>query len=250
VLAFLAGVAFGVFGAGGSILLVPILVYVLHLPVKVSLGMALLILVLTGVLAAQAHARSGNTDWKIGLQWSALGIFGAYLGGRVAGYIPPLVLISIFALVIIVSAVAMLRPGEKQGAQSRPEPLPLWKTGAVGLSLGFFTGVIGVGGGFLLVPALVLFCGVDVKKAIGTSLIIISVNSLGGFLGFSTHTSFPIALTATIAIFNAAGSLVGERISKPLPAHRLRPAFAVFLLALGTVLVIRNVIDIFSGHPL
>lgn len=246
-LAFVAGIAFGIFGAGGSILLVPILVYVLDLPVKVSLGMALLILVLTGGIAALAHARSGNINWKVGFQWSALAIGGAYLGGRVAGLIPPLVLITMFAVVVVVASLSLLRRGGRDAIGERGHEMPFWKMGLVGLVLGFFTGLIGVGGGFLLVPALVLIGGVSVKRAIGTSLFIISVNSLGGFLGFAAHTHFPLALTATIAVFNAAGSLLGERIGKPLPAHRLRPAFAVFLLLVGTVMVVRNLFDILSG---
>ena len=97
-----------------------------------------------------------------------------------------------------------------------------------------------------LVPALVLICGVDVKRAIGTSLLIITINSLGGFLGFAWHEAIPWRLAFTVAAFNAAGSLLGERLGKPLPAHRLRPAFGVFLLVLGAAMVVENVVDLFS----
>ena len=251
VLALVAGIAFGVFGAGGSILLVPILIYVLHLPVKVALGMALLILVMTGSLAALAHARSGNIHWRVGGQWAVISVGCAYVGGRVAGFIHPAVLLTMFAVVVVVASTAMIRrrPPEAYREQGRPE-LPFWKFGLVGAALGLLTGVIGVGGGFLLVPALVLLCNVDVKKAIGTSLLIIAVNSVGGFLGFAAHTTFPMALTGTIAACNAVGSLIGERIGKPLPSHRLRPAFAVFLLVVGTVMVIQNLIDIMSGRAM
>lgn len=250
-LAFVAGVAFGVFGAGGSILLVPILVYVLHLPVKMSLGMALLILVFTGGIAALAHARSGNIRWKIGLQWSALGIAGAYVGGRIAEFIHPAALLTMFAVVVVVSAAGMISGRGQDRAAERGQSEPsLVKISVVGLTLGFLTGMIGVGGGFLLVPALVLLCGMDVKRAIGTSLIIISFKSLGGFLGFAHHTQFPILLTITIAAFNAVGSVVGERIGKPLPAGRLRPAFGVFLLVVGAVMVIQNIIEITTGKSI
>jgi len=246
-LALIAGIGFGIFGAGGSILLVPILVYVLGLPVKVSLGMALLILVLTGGIAALAHARSGNISWKVGLQWSALGIGGAYIGGRAAEFIHPAVLLGMFAVVVVVSASAMLTP-KGPSVATRP-PAGFARIALVGVSLGFITGMIGVGGGFLLVPALVLLCNIDVKKAIGTSLFIISMRSLGGFLGFSAHTTFPIVLTATIACFNAAGSLIGERIGKPLSPQRLRPAFGLFLLIVGAVMVVQNVVDLINKSP-
>jgi uncharacterized membrane protein YfcA len=100
--------------------------------------------------------------------------------------------------------------------------------------------MIGVGGGFLLVPALVLICGIDIKKAIGTSLLIITINSFAGFLGFAAHETFDWRLTAVVAAFNATGSLLGERVGKPLPGHRLRPAFGVFLLIVGAAMVMEN----------
>jgi len=248
-LALVAGVVFGIFGAGGSILLVPILVYVLGLPVKVSLGMALLILVLTGGIAALAHARSGNINWKIGFQWSLVGIGGAYLGGRIAEFIPAEVLLAMFAVVVVVSSMGMLRR-RKAPLEGHGSSTPTWRIIVVGFVLGFLTGMIGVGGGFLLVPALVLLCDLDVKKAIGTSLVIISMKSLGGFLGFAAHTDFPWTLVLIIAFFNAVGSLVGERLGKPLPSHKLRPAFAIFLLVVGAVMVIRNVMELVSGKTM
>jgi uncharacterized protein len=247
-LAFLAGIVFGVFGAGGSILLVPILVYVLHLPVKVSLGMSLLILALTGGIATLAHARSHNVRWGTGLRWAAAGLIGAYVGGRTAELIPATVLITLFAVVVVAASLAMIvrrRPPE-HGASRR---VSIAKVLVVGLVLGFFTGMIGVGGGFLLVPALVLVCSMDVKHAIGTSLLIIAINSVSGFAGFAAHETFPLGLTATIAGFNALGSILGERLGKPLPSHRLRPAFGVFLLIVGTAMVVENVVEILSKTP-
>ena len=246
-LAFTAGVVFGIFGAGGSILLVPILVYVLQVPVKTALGMSLFILMCTGILAALAHARSMNVRWMIGIRWAMAGIAGAYAGGRVAEFIPEEVLLTMFAAVIVAAAVLMIMR-RTPPASSEPEHVPPLKGIIAGLVLGFFTGMIGVGGGFLLVPALVVICGVDVKRAIGTSLLIISINSMGGFLGFAAHETFPWGLTMTMVGFNAAGSLLGERLGKPLPSHRLRPAFAVFLLVVGTVMVAENLHSLLAGH--
>jgi len=249
-LAFVAGVTFGAFGAGGSILLVPILVYVLGLPVTVSLGMALLILVVTAGIAALAHARSGHVNWRMALQWSALGILGSYGGGRVAEFVPEELLLSLFALIVVASAAAMMRkraPGTRERGLAATTSRT--RIALVGLGLGFLTGMLGVGGGFLLVPALVLLCGVDVRTAIGTSLLVICMNSVGGFLGFTAHTSFPFALTATIALFNATGSLAGARIGERLPANRLRPAFAVFLLIVGAAMAVQNAVELLGGGP-
>ena len=244
-LALLAGTVFGIFGAGGSILLVPILVYVLDVPVKTALGMSLFILMCTGMFAALAHARSMNVRWVIGLRWALAGILGAYAGGRVAEFIPESILLAMFAIVVMVASLIMILR-RVPPRSSEPEHLPPLKGILAGVVLGFFTGMIGVGGGFLLVPALVLICGVDVKRAIGTSLFIISINSLGGFLGFAAHETFPWRLTLTVAAFNGAGSLLGERLGKPLPSQRLRPAFGVFLLVVGAVMVVENVLDLFS----
>ncbi len=247
-LVFVAGIVFGFFGAGGSILLVPILVYVLKVPVKTALGMSLLILMLTGGIAAWAHARSSNVSWRIGLRWAALGILAAYAGGRVAEGIPGTVLLTLFAGVIVVASIAMMR---RRGTPDRDRvltSLSMTRVVVVAVALGFFTGVLGVGGGFLLVPALVLVCGMDVKLAIGTSLLIIAINSLGGFLGFAAHETFPLRLTATVAAFTALGSVIGERLGKPLPAHRLRPAFGVFLLLVGTAMVLENLKTILAAR--
>lgn len=242
-LVFAAGVLFGLFGAGGSILLVPILVYVLDLPVKSALGTSLLILMLTGFVATLAHARSHNVSWWMGLRWAALGIVAAYGGGRVAEFIPERVLLTMFASVVVVASLAMMRR-RPLAPTVDPRSVPMRKIVLVGSALGFFTGVMGVGGGFLLVPALVLLCSMDVKLAVGTSLLIIAVNSLGGFLGFAAHETFPWRVTLTVAAFNAAGSLVGERIGKRLPSRKLRPAFGVFLLIVGAVMVVENLLQL------
>jgi hypothetical protein len=246
-LAFTAGAVFGIFGAGGSILLVPILVYVLDVPVKTALGMSLFILMFTGLFAALAHARSLNVRWLVGIRWALAGIAGAYAGGRVAEFIPETVLLTMFAAVVVVAALLMIlrRVPSRSDESERVHAL---KSMLTGLVLGFFTGMIGVGGGFLLVPALVLICGLDVKRAIGTSLLIISINSMGGFLGFAAHETFPWRLTLTVAAFNGAGSLLGERLGKPLPSHRLRPAFGVFLLLVGAVMVVENMVELLAKH--
>ncbi len=247
-LVFVAGIFFGIFGAGGSILLVPILVYVLDLPVKMALGMSLLILVLTGGIATLAHAHSRNVSWKIGLRWAAVGIFGSYLGGRFAEHVPEAALLTMFAAVVVTASIAMIRRRGPDKARTPVTHIDMPKVFGVALVLGFFTGMIGVGGGFLLVPALVLVCGVDVKLAIGTSLLVITINSLGGFIGFAAHESFPAGLTATVASLTAAGGFIGERLGKPLPSHRLRPAFGMFLLLIGTAMAVQNLIELLGAH--
>jgi uncharacterized membrane protein YfcA len=247
-LVFVAGIIFGIFGAGGSILLVPILIYVLGLPVKMSLGMALLMLVLTGGSATLMHARARNVSWKIGLRWAAFGIVGAYLGGRLAEHVPEAVLLTLFAIVIVAASFMMIRRRGPELARTPVTHIEMKKVALVGTSLGFFTGMLGVGGGFLLVPAMVLVCNLDVKLAIGTSLLVTALNSLGGFLGFAAHEHFPLGLTVTVCTLAAAGGFVGAHLAKPLPSHRLRPAFGVFLLLIGAAMAVQNLIDLLGAH--
>ncbi|HEX5131324.1 MAG TPA: sulfite exporter TauE/SafE family protein [Candidatus Krumholzibacteria bacterium] len=247
-LVFAAGTIFGIFGAGGSILLVPILVYVLNLPVKMALGMALLMLVLTGGTATLTHARARNVSWKIGLRWAAFGMIGAYIGGRLAEHIPEEILLMLFAIVVVVAATMMIRRRAPDGPRVPVTHIDMRKVVLVGTSLGFFTGLLGVGGGFLLVPAMVLACNLDVKLAIGTSLLVTALNSLGGFLGFAAHEHFPVGLTATVTTLAAVGGFVGARLAKPLPAHRLRPAFGVFLLLIGAAMAVQNLIEILGAQ--
>jgi len=246
VLAFVAGVPFGIFGAGGSILLVPVLVYILGIPVKMALGMALLILTATGAVTALSHARAGDINAAIGAQWAALSMIGSYLGGRLAGWIPAQVLIGVFAGVVVLASLRMLRPEIKRVVDGAGARASWVRIAVVGFSLGVFTGTLGVGGGFLLVPALVLVGRVGVKPAIGTSAMVVSINSFGGFLGFASHTHFPFVLTATIALCNVLGGLVGSHVGEGLSSRRLRPAFAIFLLCIGSVMVTRSVVELIS----
>jgi uncharacterized membrane protein YfcA len=246
VLVFVAGIIFGIFGAGGSILLVPILIYVLHLPVKLSLGMALVMLVLTGGTATLTHARARNVSWKIGLRWAAFGVVGAYLGGRLAELVPEAILLTLFAIVIVAASAMMIRSSGPEKPRTPVTHIAMGKVALVGTALGFFTGMLGVGGGFLLVPAMVLVCNLDVKLAIGTSLLVTGLNSLGGFLGFAAHEHFPVGLTAMVSTLAAAGGFLGARLAKQLPAHRLRPAFGVFLLFIGAAMAVQNLIEVLS----
>jgi hypothetical protein len=182
--------------------------------------MSLFILMSTGMFAALAHARSMNVRWKIGLRWALAGILGAYAGGRVAEFIPEVVLLTLFAVVVVVASLVMILrrvPPKSHDA----EHVPPLKGILAGLVLGFFTGMIGVGGGFLLVPALVLICGLDVKRAIGTSLLIISINS-PAFLDSPRMKPFPGSLTVALQRAGACWVSGGKAATVTPAATRLR----------------------------
>lgn len=242
-----SGMVIGLFGAGGSILMIPILVYVLHLPIKVAIGMTLLIEGITGLIAATAHARQGNVFWKVGIPCSIFGMVGAYFGARVTEFINPVFLLLIFAVVVLGAAIGMLRAGKLTADEENVEPPKLPKIAGAGGSIGFLTGMVGVGGGFLLVPCLNLLCKIQVKRAIGTSLVIIGLKSFAGFIGFTAHTAFPWAILLTVAGFNSVGSLIGEKLNERLPTRRLKTAFAILLLIIGAMTLLQNIIKLKAG---
>lgn len=232
-LSFFSGAAIGLLGAGGSILLVPILIYVLGFPVRSAMGASLLIISITAAIAALAHARQGNVEWKLGLQFAALGMVGSYAGGRSAGLVPPGILLSLFSVVVLAVGVYMLLRKEPAKSQAQRIDSFLAKSLA-SLSIGLLTGLVGVGGGFIVVPALLLLFGLDIKRAMGTSLVIVSVQSASGFAGVASHAAFPIALTTAIVVTNVAGSLVGAKLNNRVSPKNLQKGFAVLLLVLGS----------------
>ncbi len=244
VLCALAGVVFGVFGAGGSTLLVPVFVYVLGMPVHEALAVALAILTAMGTVTALAHARAGHIEVGTGIAWAALGGVGAWLGGHLAGGIPDAVLLVLFAAAVIAAAARMMRvrgldarreaEGGTRRRLSRPASL------AAGFGVGIFTGTLGMGGGFLLVPALVILAGVEMRRAIGTSAMIIAVNAAGGLAGLAGHTSPHWRGVPVLALVTVLGNLVGARLSRRVPVRRLRPAFAAFLIVVGVAILARE----------
>ena len=238
VLASIMGLTLGLLGGGGSILTVPILVYALGVDEKSAIATSLLVVGSTSAMALIAHARSGNVSWKTGLTFGAFGMLGAFLGGMAAKFIPGGALLMLFALLMLVTSVAMLR-GKKNGGDERegedaPEKdLPIAKIALEGTVVGLVTGLVGAGGGFLVVPALVLLGGLSMKRAIGTSLLVIAMKSFAGFAGFAGHVSIDYALTLGFVGAAVVGTLVGVSLARRIEASKLRKGFAIFVLVMA-----------------
>ncbi len=237
-LAVLVGLSLGLLGGGGSILTVPILLYGAHMDEKAAIATSLLVVSATSAFAAIHHARAGTVHWRRGLLFAAGGMTGAFSGGLVARYIPGAVLIFLFAVLMLVTAVAMWRGREGlQGTQPRHGPLPIGRILAEGLVVGLVTGLVGAGGGFLVVPALVLLGGLSMRDAIGTSLVVIALKSAAGFVGYLSHVAvdWPLALSVTgLAIL---GSVMGARLAHVVPAGGLRRGFSVFVAVMAVVIL-------------
>jgi hypothetical protein len=239
VLSAAIGVSLGLIGGGGSIITLPVLVYALGVPVHRAVGMSLAVVGSTALVGALLHHRRGAVAWRIGALFAAGGIASAYLGSKLTPLVSSPVLLLLFAGLMLVVAVIMLtrrepRPDAVPQAASPPRAV------LAGLGVGFLTGFLGVGGGFLIVPALVLFGGLSMKRAIGTSLFVIAVNCASGLLGHLSTGPADVRLTLLVTLLAVAGALAGTALSHRVDAAGLRRIFAWFVVAVALFLIVRN----------
>jgi uncharacterized membrane protein YfcA len=241
--ALLVGLVLGLLGSGGSILTVPVLVYLVGEPNKLAIAESLGIVTLISFVGALPFVYRGQVSWRNVLLFGLPGMIGAYLGAYLSQFMPGALQLVIFAGVMLLAAAMMMRrtvpdPGDA--------PLRLyWKVMLDGFGVGVLTGLVGVGGGFLIVPALVLLGGLPMHLAIGTSLFIISVKSVSGFVkyidvlgeaGLSIHWDLVLIFSA----IGIVGSFIGGKVGAYVPQARLKRGFAVFLILMGVVILWQN----------
>jgi uncharacterized protein len=238
VLSAAIGISLGLVGGGGSIITVPVLVYALGVEAHQAIAMSLAVVGVTSLLGASIHSRHGAVDLKVGALFGGSGILGAFFGSHLTYLFPPAALLLLFAGLMFAVAFAMLtkRRGEDV---SHHEP-SVWKATTAGLVVGVLTGFLGVGGGFLVVPALVLFGGLDMKSAVGTSLVVIAVNCAAGLVGHLGHGSFDPWIASIVASLACVGALAGTTLSFRVSPERLKTGFAMFVLSVAVFLVAKN----------
>lgn len=239
-LASLIGVLLGLLGGGGSILAVPVLTYGAGLAAKEAIATSLLVVGGTSLFALIPHARRGHVEWKTGIIFAITAMIGAYLGGLSADYFSGKTLLLLFAGMMIVTALAMLHERNETVIDSK-ESLPILLVSGEGLIVGAVTGLIGAGGGFLVVPALVLLSGMEMHKAIGTSLMVIALKSFAAFAGHAAHVSIDLQLALIFTGSAIVGSLFGVILSHSIPAKTLRKFFAVFVLSMAGYMIWREI---------
>jgi uncharacterized protein len=241
-LAILVGVALGLLGGGGSILTVPILVYAVGLPAHEAIATSLFVVGATSVAALGPHARAGRVRYATGALFGAASMAGAFAAGRVSRYTPAGVLLGAFGLMMAITAVAMMRkPKVDADGINRQKPRqPLWKIVIEGLLVGAVTGLVGAGGGFLVVPALVILGGLPMREAVGTSLLVIAMKSFAAFAGYVTavHVDWTIALVVTGAAI--AGSFGGTALAGRVPQQSLRKGFAWFVVVTAVFILVQE----------
>ncbi len=241
-LSLVMGTVLGLLGGGGSILTLPILAYIAHMPAGEAIASSLVVVAITSAVSAVMHAKQGNVQFKTGLTFGGVAMIGAYLGGRLAVFFPGWLLLAIFALLMITTSLLMLKKKkstDEVGGTSQARPMLL---AAEGLVVGAITGLIGAGGGFLVVPALALMGGLPMRQAIGTSLMIIAMKSSAGVVGHLAHVDIDWGLTLLISLFAVGGSFIGAKYSKKIPADTLRRVFAYFVLAMGTFILLKETV--------
>ncbi|QZT55232.1 sulfite exporter TauE/SafE family protein [Mycolicibacterium austroafricanum] len=240
-LAVFVGIALGLLGGGGSILTVPLLAYVAGMDAKAAIATSLLVVGVTSAIGAISHARAGRVQWRTGLIFGAAGMAGAYAGGLLARYIPGTILLIGFALMMIATAIAMLRGRKTIETGETGHRLPVPKIIAEGLIVGLVTGLVGAGGGFLVVPALALLGGLPMPIAVGTSLIVIAMKSFAGLAGYlsSVHINWTLALAVTAAA--VIGALIGARLTAMINPDSLRKTFGWFVLVMSSVILAQEI---------
>ncbi|WP_064741678.1 sulfite exporter TauE/SafE family protein [Hamadaea tsunoensis] len=230
--AVVIGLMLGLLGGGGSILTVPVLLYIAGQEPSAAIAGSLFVVAVTSAVALLPHARAGRVHWRTGLVFGAAGLAGAYGGGRLAVHLPATLLLTGFGLLMTAAAAVMIRscrrpPRQASGARRTPA------LAALGLAVGLITGLVGAGGGFVIVPVLVLLAGLPMSAAVGTSLLAITLQAAAGLAGHLPHAAIDWPLTLGVTALAVAGSLAGARLAGRVRPRLLRTGFGWFLVAMA-----------------
>jgi uncharacterized membrane protein YfcA len=266
--AVVMGLSLGLIGGGGSILTVPILVYLFQVDAVLATAYSLFIVGLTSLVGSFSHIKLGNVHWRTAIVFGIPSIISVFLtrsylvpripdpimtfgqdpsGGAALVITKSVGLLLLFALIMVMAAYSMIKPAKKSGTDTlsnaedvQPQfnyPLIL----AEGAIVGVVTGLVGAGGGFLIIPALVLLAKLPMKQAVGTSLMIIAAKSLIGFVGdISGDEVIDWNFLAVFSSIAVVGILLGSWLSKRIPGEKLKPAFGWFVLVMGTYIIIKE----------
>ncbi|MEL7010935.1 MAG: sulfite exporter TauE/SafE family protein [Cyanobacteria bacterium J06648_1] len=249
-LALLIGLSLGLIGGGGSILAVPILVYILGLNAKTAIAMSLAIVGIVSLIGVIPHGQQGNVNLKTALSFTPPAMLGAFLGARLAAlpFVTDTIQLVSFAVMMLVASYFMIRKPQEVISDRVELSIPkkhnskyAWLAITLeGLGVGILTGFVGVGGGFAIIPALVLLGGIPMKEAIGTSLLIITFKSATGFIGYLNQVAIDWNLMFTFTTVAILGVIWGAYFSGKIHGAKLQQAFGYFLIAIATFILIKR----------
>ena len=220
----------------------PVLVYVLGFPVKTAIPMSLVVVGLTSLMGVVGHGRAGTVHWRAALAFGPSAVVGALGGAQLGLLVSAKLQLTVFAVIMIIASVSMWGGQALWNRRAAPaegaSPRPLAAVGLLGAVVGALTGLIGIGGGFLYVPALVLLAGLGMKQAVGTSLVLITLSAASGFARYSGAVSFDWVAIAVFTGLAFIGVLGGTRLVAHVSQQALRRGFSVFVLVMGAVVLL------------
>jgi len=238
ILAMLIGLSLGLLGGGGSTLTVPVFVYLLHMTPKEAIAASLVVVGSTSLLGAVIHGREGNVRVRVAATVGLFTMAGAYGGAALASLLTGAAQLGVFGVLLIISAAAMLRretcdsrqPIRLEGPSDHEKLLLL---AAQGIGIGLLTGLVGAGGGFLLVPALIQLSGLSMREAVGTSLAVIAMNSAAGLLGYVEHVQLEWSVIAAFTLIASIASYAGVRLACSVSQLALKRGFGFLAGGIG-----------------
>jgi uncharacterized membrane protein YfcA len=241
----------GLLGAGGSIMTTPLFVYVENMPPVEAIASSLIVVAVASAFALISHGMRGHIQWRTGFIFGISGMLSAFVGGQVGSHLPGDALLFVFSLIMAVTGIAMIRRQKNTAIETTHEPI-IYRLILDGALVGFITGTVGAGGGFMVVPALVLFGGLAMKDAIATSLLIGVMNCLGSFSGFflrfdnerfislNTDISFNFQIILPALVGTCLGALVGSTFSNRVKPEKLKNAFGWFVIFLAVFVFVET----------
>lgn len=241
------GVSLGLLGSGGSILTLPVLVYLVGQDEKVAVAGSLAIVGLIALVGSLSYIKERLVDWRNVWFFGVPGMAGTAAGAWGSGFVSGGIQLAAFAVLMLTAAIFMLR--------TTPEPSttiarrPLWQIGTDGVLVGAVTGFVGVGGGFLIVPALVMLGGLPMHRAVATSLVIIALKSAVGFITYqnvlaSLELSLDYEVIAVVAVLGIIGSFIGAQAAQRLSKAKLQRGFGFFLIVVGSYVFVNATIGL------
>lgn len=237
-LAMIIGITLGLFGGGGGILTVPLLHYGLAMPVDQAITASLLIICITSIISTWQQAKHHHVLWQEGSLLGISGIIGAAIGADLSSLFPSQSLLLILAAIMLASSIAMLcNRNELLSCNINTRHYPSITILAIGLIIGLITGTVGAGGGFLVVPALVVLLNLPLPIAIGTSLFVIALNTASGFIVHYQTTALDFELITLLSLVAVIGALIGGKIALKVSLNTLRKSFSLFIILIALSLI-------------
>jgi len=248
--ALFIGLTLGLLGSGGSILTVPVLTYLVGQETKVAIAGSLMIVAIISLFSAIPYAKQKLVKWRTVILFGIPGMLGAVVGAWAAHFVSDAMQMLIFSVLLLAASYLMFKPMKLQDADHEHEERAKSKIIIDGFVVGAVTGLVGVGGGFLIIPALVLLGGLSMRLAVGTSLVIIAIKSLAGFIGYlpvldSLNLSVDWQIIWIFSIIGVIGGWLGHKISAHINQASLKRGFAVFLVLMGAFILYKNVPNLF-----